>query len=189
VTEGPHDTAAYGALAERLELEVEVAPPQAYGVRLVDAGSTSGGIDQVARVARLAHNLGFRVVAMIDYDRSEGQAAGQLTEIQAACDSVVRMPKGKAVELALLEGVPDDEIVAAITTLNQSYSLSLPPDWQALTGGDLAKEAIAVLKSNGGLHAQFLYALPTSLPPLATAALRTAMDCARAIAHDAMVQL
>ncbi|MHB8431625.1 MAG: OLD family protein [Acidimicrobiales bacterium] len=189
VTEGPHDTAAYGALAERLELEADVAPPQAYGVRLVDAGSTSGGIDQVARVARLAHNLGFRVVAMIDYDRNEGQAAAQLAEIQAASDAVVRMPKGRAVERALLEGIPDDEIVAAITTLNQTYSLSLPPDWQTLTGGELAKEAISVLKSNGGLHAQFLYALPTALPPLATAALRAATDCARAIAHDAMVQL
>lgn len=70
----------YGALAERLELEVDVAPSQGYGVRLVDAGSTSGGIDQVARVARLAHNLGLCVVAMIDYDRNEGQAAAQLTD-------------------------------------------------------------------------------------------------------------
>jgi hypothetical protein len=36
VGEGPHDSAAYGALAERLDLEQGVLPPEAFGIPRVN---------------------------------------------------------------------------------------------------------------------------------------------------------
>ena len=53
--------------------------------------------------------------------------------MQAAADAVVRLPIGDALESALLTGVPDADIVAALQDLGQSYTLPLPAGWEAFT--------------------------------------------------------
>lgn len=189
VGEGPHDSAAYEALAERLDAEHSVLPPEAYGIRIIDAGSTDGGIGKVAHIAELARGLGFRVVALIDYDRDEAVAASSLAAVQAAADAVVRLPRGDAIESALLTGVPDADIVAALHDLGRSYVLPLAAGWEVLTGADLTAIAIPALKSNNGLHAPFVRALAGPLPPLAGQALSAAIECARGVRADAHVQL
>jgi putative ATP-dependent endonuclease of the OLD family len=189
VGEGPHDSAAYAALADRLDVEQGVLPPEAFGIRIIDAGSTDGGIDKVAHVAELARGLGFRVVALTDYDRDEAAAASRLAAVQAAADAVVRLPKGDALESALLTGVPDADIVAALQDLGQSYSLPLPAGWEAFTAAQLKDPAMKALKSNNGLHAPFVRALPGTLPPLACQVLSAAIECARGVRGDAHVQL
>ncbi|WP_067067545.1 ATP-dependent nuclease [Carbonactinospora thermoautotrophica] len=189
VTEGKHDPAAYAALAERLDTEQGVSPPEAYGIRLIDAGD-EGGIGKVPHIAALARDLGFRVVAMIDYDKDEEQAEKRLAAAQEAAHAVVRLPRGYAIEHALLDGVPDTDVVSTLTTLNASYSLPLPAGWQHATGDTLRKHAVKALKSNNGLHAQFVDALPQGvLPSLAAKALAAAVDCARGIRDESVVQL
>ena len=189
IGEGPHDSAAYGALAERLDVDQRVLPPEAFGIRIIDAGGTGGGIDKLAHVAELARSLGFRVVTLTDYDRDETTAASRLAAVQAAADVVVRLPKGDAIESALLAGVPDADIVAALRDLGQSYSLPLPAGWEALTRAELKGPAMKALKSNNGLHAPFVRALPGTLPPLACQVLSAAIECARGIRADTHVQL
>jgi hypothetical protein len=189
VGEGPHDSSAYAALAERLDMERGVLPPEAYGIRIMDAGSTDGGIDKIVHVAQLARSLGFRVVALTDYDRDEVTAASRLAALQAAADAVVRPRKGVAIEAALLEGVPDGDIVAALQELSQRYTMPLPAGWETLTGPDLSAPAIKALKSNNGLHASFLRALSGTLPPLACGILSAAIECARGVRTEAYVQL
>ena len=187
IVEGTHDAAAYAALADRAEPAAGTLPPEAYGVRVIDGGGT-GGEGQVAHLARVCRALGFRVVALVDYDDEVG-AAARLTNLQAAADAVVRLPRGKAIEAAILEGMPDTDIVAALSDLNATYRLSLPADWQSLTGAELEREAVKALKSNNGLHAQFIDALPNTLPELADRALKTALGCCRGVITNAFEQL
>jgi len=189
VVEGAHDAAAYAALADRAEAEASGPfPPEAYGVQVMDGGST-GGVGQVAHLAQVCRALGFRVVALVDYDNDETTAVSRLADLQAAADAVVRLPRDSAIEAAIVHGVPDGDIVAALSDLNVTYHLSLPVGWQSLTGRDLEREVIKALKSNNGLHAQFIYALPGALPVLAAAALRTALECCRGVNLNAFEQL
>lgn len=188
VVEGQHDAVAYDVLAERLDLEAAVFPPEAYGVRIVEPGP-QGGIDAVVRIAELGRSLGFRTVALVDYDHDAATAAARLASLVAAADSVVRLPHGYAIERAITDGLPDADIVASLTELSGAYSLPLPAGWQSLTGASLADEAVKALKSNGGLHAPFLRTLPNALPRAATDALARALDCARGLIQDAHVQL
>lgn len=186
VVEGAHDAAAYAAIADRVETDtVDALPPEAYGVRMIDGG----GVTQVPHVAHVCRTLGFRVVALVDYDNDETTAASRLADLQAAADAVVRLPRGTAIEAAVLDGVPDADVVTALSDLNATYHLSLPAGWQSFTEGDLRREAIKALKSNNGLHAQFIYALPGTLPVLAGTALRTALECCRGVNINAFEQL
>lgn len=188
VVEGQHDAAAYDVLAERLDLESGVHPPEAYGVRVIDLG-LQGGIDAGVRIAELGRSLGFRTIALVDYDHDVAAAASRLASLVAAADAVVRLPHGHAIELAILDGVSDADIVVALTELSAAYSLPLPTGWQLLTGASLAGEASKALKSNGGLHGPYLRTLPSTLPRLATDALASALGCARGVIADAHVQL
>ncbi len=189
VAEGKHDPAAYAALAARLDAEQGIPPPEAYGIRMIDAGD-DGGIGKVPQVAELARALGFHVVAMIDYDKGEEQAQKRLAAAQAAAHAVVRLPPGCAIERALLDAVPDADVVAALTTLNGWYQFSLPPGWQQASGASLRRHAVEALKSNNGLHAQFVEVLPQDgLPVLATSALAAAVKCARGCPDNTLVQL
>jgi len=88
-----------------------------------------------------------------------------------------------------LDGLPDTEIIDALLDLNAEYPLALPSDWQSLTGAALKTAARETLRSNNGLHAQFIAALPTALPALAGAALDAAVEAARAVRVDALIQL
>ncbi|MHB1251792.1 MAG: hypothetical protein ACYC0I_06665, partial [Acidimicrobiales bacterium] len=134
-------------------------------------------------------SLGFRVVALVDYDRDETAAAARLAALQLAANAVVRLPKGVAIEAAILDGLLDIAIVNALVDLNATHRLPLPAGWQSLTGGDLRTQAIQVLKSNNGLHAQFLDVLMPPLPVLAGRALQSAMECCLGLNTNVFVQL
>lgn len=151
VVEGPHDAGAYSALAERREEMDGTLTPEAYGIRIIDGGA-GGGIDQAARLAEMCRSLGFRVVSLVDYDRDELEAASRLAALQAASDAVVRLPRGMAVEAAILDGLTDADVVTALGDIVATYRLPLPDGWESLAGDDLRKEAISALKSNNGLH-------------------------------------
>ena len=186
VVEGSHDLSGYSAVAERLGSTGLIAPA-AYGIRIIDAGGGGGGIDAVPRVCALARNLGFRAVAIVDYDSNESRAAERLVALLAEADSVVRLPSGTAVESAILD-VDDADVVNALRVLNQSYRLPLATGWDKLAGKDLRSEARKALKSNNGLHAAFVSCL-AHMPGLAVRVLSSAIKSARGIGSDHHVQL
>jgi hypothetical protein len=188
VLEGPHDAASYATVAELREANDGTLPPEAHGIRVIDGGA-QGGIDKAAQLGDMSRSLGFRVVALVDYDRDEAAAASRLAALQAASDAVVRLPKGVAIEGAILDGLPDADIVAAMTDVAATYKLPLPTGWKSLTGTALQTEVTSALKSNNGVHAQFIFALPGILPPLACQALNTAIECCRGVNMNAFVQL
>lgn len=168
ITEGPHDVAVYSMVDRRYP--PDLLPLSAYGVRLVAAGTgQDGGIDQIPRVADLARRLGFRVLAVIDRDKDGAQAAGQLAKIQAACDVVIRLPKG-AIERAMLAGIGLDKIIAASATLT-AYNI---PDPVAGRADELAVTDLCKVIHKQGLHEQLLDALYTETaahPPMIVTAL------------------
>lgn len=188
VVEGPHDAGAYSALAERREEIDGSLPPEAYGIRIIDGGA-GGGIDQAAHLADMCRSVGFRVVSLVDYDRKEAEAALRLTALQAASDAVVRLPKGMAIEAAILDGLTDADIVVALGVVGATYKLPLPANWETLIGDDLRKPVISALKSNNGIHAQFIDSLPGDLPQIGCIALATAIDCCRGVNATTYVQL
>jgi hypothetical protein len=97
ITEGPHDLAVYGFVDRRRPSTA--LPVSAHGVRLVAAGTgQDGGITQIPRVAALARQLGFRVLALIDQDKDNAE---QVKRIKSECDVVIRLPKGAIDEAAI----------------------------------------------------------------------------------------
>jgi putative ATP-dependent endonuclease of the OLD family len=188
VVEGPHDLSAYSALVDRLSSDPS-AIPAANGARLIDAGGDNGGIDKVDRICALARQLGFRVVALVDFDNDMTVAAARLSKLTAAADYVVRLPHKSAIEHAVLD-CTDAAIVAALVELNATFELPLLTGWQTLTGDPLKGAASKALKSNSGLHAEFVATLaPNDLPALATRALREAVACSCGLTAAPHVQL
>lgn len=169
ITEGPHDVAVLGMVDRRRP--PSLLPLSAHGVRLVAAGTGGdGGIGQIPRVAALARQLGFRVLALIDRDKDSAQSTDELTKIQASCDGVVRLPPG-AIEKAMLDGLPLSTITTASATLTE-YNIPDP------MGGRLDEEAVTGLCKalhRHGLHEQLLEALYAESnaphPPVITMAL------------------
>ena len=153
ITEGPHDVSVLGMVDRRLP--PTRLPLSAHGVRLVAAGTgQDGGIDQIPRVAGLAKQLGFRVLAVIDRDKDGAQTAGQLAKIQAACDVVVRLPSG-AIEQAMLAGLSPDAVAAAGAALTE-YGI---PDPVAGQTGEQAVTQLCKVIHKQGLHEQVLEAV------------------------------
>jgi putative ATP-dependent endonuclease of OLD family len=168
VTEGPHDLTTYSS-ADRHRAATEL-PLSAAGVRLISADNGfGGGTSQIPRVAKLARAMGFRVVALIDCDPGK-TAAAVLTDIEAACDVVVRLPAATAIEQALTAGVNVATLRAAAAVL-PAYGVTDP----TISISDAnVPDAIAQLLHKKGLHEQFLDALVdelSSVPPLLVAAL------------------
>jgi hypothetical protein len=175
ICEGTHDSAGLGALAERLDREQGVAPPAAHGVRLVDAG----GIEEVPRLCELARLLGFRVVAAIDHDRADAEAARRLAAVQPHAHGVVRLPHGAAIERALMDGVARAELLAVLRQLEAVYALSLPADLEARPDREVHDVAVKWLHKRS-LHAEFVAALPaSSLPALGIRLLAAMLELAR----------
>jgi hypothetical protein len=170
--EGPNDLAAFDTLAELADERALALPPEAFGVRLVDAG----GADSVPRVARLARSLGFRVVAILDFDNGP-ETAPRLDAALAEADAVVRLPEGYAIERAVGD-VSDEAARAALAVLDSEYHLSLDQGWETAVRPELDLLLIRALKSNNGLHSPFLRALNGELPGAATNALAEALQCA-----------
>ena len=168
IVEGPHDLTTYTS-ADR-HRAVTALPLAAAGVRLISADNGSGGgTGQIPRVAELARAMGFRVIALIDSDPVKTSAM-ILTQIEATCDAVVRLPASTAIELALTTGVDIATLRAAAGVL-PAYDVADPT-----TGVPDAAvpKAIAHLIHQKGLHEQFLDALVDelgSVPPVLDAAL------------------
>lgn len=172
VLEGPHDRAGLQAVADG-RLRRGVALPSAQRVALVDAGAAdaSGGASATPRLCDTARHLGFFAVAVIDGDRDQ-QAV--IDANLAAADAVVRLPDGMAIERALVDGLADEDIRKALGRLD----VQLPADLGDLAGRNLERLARTMLKSAGGLHAQFVDALPPGkMPVLATRILDEATRC------------
>jgi hypothetical protein len=128
-------------------------------------------------------------VALVDYDSDETAAAARLAALQLAANAVVRLPKGIAIEAAVIDGISDEDLVASLSDLNSSYGLPLSTGWQELSGSKLKAQAMKALKSNNGLHAQFIHAMSPSLPSLASRALEAAISCCVGLDSNAFVQL
>ena len=182
ICEGTHDLAAYLTLSEIASRGDDWEPPEAHRSRLINAGS----VDQVPALAQLARSLGFRTVAMLDYD-NRPESADRLAKALGACDAVVRLPEGHAIERAIGD-VADSAIIASLTVLDEHFAMNLPPGWAELADHELRDVLMKALKSNGGLHAQFLRALDGELPGVALTALRRAINAAAGDA-DGHIQL
>ena len=181
VLEGPHDKAGLRAVAER-RLRKNVALPASRGVALIDAGAAdaSGGSSATPRVSSAARHLGFFAVTVIDGDPDDDAVVQANLE---AADAVIRLPDGTAIELALLDGLDDDAIRKALRRL----PVQLPADFDDIDQRHLYRLAVKSLKSGGGLHAQFVDAIPRGkVPKLASRILDEATRCI--VARDSGLQ-
>ena len=151
IGEGPHDLAVYRFVDRRRP--PAALPLSAHGVRLVAAGTgQDGGITQIPRVAALARQLGFRVLAVIDQDKNDAEL---VKRIQAECDVVIRLPKG-AIERAMLAGIPAQTIAIAAKATADEFGL---PDPLAGAVDEAAITALCKVIHKQGLHEQLLEAL------------------------------
>lgn len=159
VLEGPHDRAGYSAVADRLFRDENIPLPAARRIAFADGGAAGGGggSSVIPRLAEGARRLGFFTVAILDGDKDETQI--ELAE--ASADAVIRLPERHAVERALIDGLDDSAIQAALTQLDAH----LPANLADLTGDELRDAAITALKQRGGLHSQFVDALPAGTHP------------------------
>lgn len=173
VVEGRHDLTTLTAADHRAT--APQLPLSAHGVRLVTADNgDGGGGSQIPRIAALARSLGFRVVALIDNDPAK-KSAEVLREIQAACDVVVRLPEGMAVERAILAGATPQHLRAAASVVSEFGQ----QDPAADKGDDKLGDAIMHSLHKNGLHEPFLAALvdsTSSLPPVIGNALQAVAE-------------
>ena len=90
IVEGPHDHAAYQALATRLFDEEGVPPPGAHGIHLIHAAAadSAGGSGAIPRLASAARALGLRVVNVIDHDGETPKAKAELRTNLDSADAV-----------------------------------------------------------------------------------------------------
>lgn len=170
VTEGPHDLAGY--LAVDRHRERGKLPLSAFGIRMVSADNGSGGgTGQVPRVAELARSLGFRVVAMIDGDPDSDPKT-----ILASCDALVQLPKGMAIERAILTGVPVEHLRNAAAAL-PAYGVADPTEGR---DDEEVAEVLMKILHKSGLHEQFVEALISegTVPPVVSRALDAITDAA-----------
>jgi hypothetical protein len=173
VFEGRHDVAALTALSQHRNQPT----PAAYGIRLVEGD----GHTEVIKVCKLARQLGFRVIAALDFDKSGAGADTSFAEVQQVADGVVRLPEKFAIELALVHGIPRQILVVFFTELNTQWQLGLS-NLDQIEDGKLEKR-IAQALHKSGLHAQYISMYPYGLvPPVAASFLDTAVALARGTA-------
>ena len=174
ICEGRHDLSAFSA-ADRRRLAT-VLPLAAHGVRLISADSGSGGgTSQIPLVGGLAKQLGYRVVALVDGDPAK-YAAATLSQIEAVCDVLVRLPTSMAVERAILAGAEAPHIRAAASVF-PTFGQADPTIGKI--DGDVA-DAVMNLLHKKGLHEQFLTALVDEtgmLPPVMESVLDKVAHC------------
>lgn len=170
--EGPHDLEGYTAVAERRLRALDIAPPAAYGVRMVAPAVGVGGKDQLPHLARLAAELGFHVRVLLDNDKP-GSDTALVAELTGLAEHVVRLPERSSVERALVHGVDPARLRTAFTRIVADHGLT--DNVSTIADGDLEDRIIKALKSKGGLHQPFVEALPAGgkTPQLAKRVLDT----------------
>jgi putative ATP-dependent endonuclease of the OLD family len=174
VFEGPHDVAALTAVSDRFAHQADFPVPAAHGVRLVAASFADGGHGMVPKVCRLARQLGFRVIAALDFDKAGWGADESFTTAQDVADEVVRLPLGFAIERALLHGIPGDALRAAMAALNAAWQLNFR-ELDFLDDDKLRSASKKALKQKSGLHAEYVALLPLASPPPVAVDLLTAI--------------
>jgi putative ATP-dependent endonuclease of OLD family len=163
ITEGPHDLLTYAA-ADRLSSSSR-PPLSSYGVRIISADNgQGGGTSQIPRVANLARQLGFRVLALIDQDKETAATLATLAKIEASCDVILRLPNMIAVEGAITSGVPAEDLRAASEALVE-FDIPDPSEW---VPDDKLEIAINKVLHKQSLHEPFLSSIfdRVGLPPL-----------------------
>lgn len=156
VFEGRHDVAALAAISQR---RASKPSPATYGVRFVE----SEGHTEVIKICRLARQLGFRVIAGLDFDKPGEGADTSFAEAQQVADDVIRLPERFAIEMALVHGVPRQSLLDAFTELDEQWQLGLA-DIDQLEGGILEKR-LAKSLHRSGVHAQYVHLLAGKVPP------------------------
>jgi len=163
IVEGRHDLATYSA-ADRMS-QATILPLAAHGIRLITADNgDGGGTSQIPRVATLAKALGFRVVALVDNDPAK-KSSELISEIEEACDALVRLPETMAIERALLAGADATHLRTAAAVLP---AFGQPDPTLGKTDDQLVATLTQTLHKNG-LHEAFLSALvneSSGLPPV-----------------------
>ena len=115
------------------------SPPSATGSRGVPASrsrprtasgswrpaSPTAGHGQVPKVCKLARQLGFRVIAALDFDEPGAGADLSFATAKDTADEVVRLPQGFAIEMALVHGIPLEVLREVMTELNGTWQLNL----------------------------------------------------------------
>lgn len=174
VFEGRHDVAALTAISQ---CRTGKATPAAFGVRFME----SEGHSEVLKICRLAQQFGFRVIAGLDFDKPAQGADTSFAQAQEIADDVVRLPERFAIELALVHGIPRQDLLDAFTELDQQWQLGLAGIDQ-LNDRDLEKRVAKALHKSG-LHAQLVYLLSGKvLPKVAIRFLDEAVELARGTA-------
>jgi hypothetical protein len=191
VLEGPHDTASLITVAKRRHELAGLPLPAATHVTLIDAAAAdgSGGSGAIPRLAAAARALGLRAVAVLDHDGDDAKAKAELEQNLKAADVVVRLPKGCAIEAALVRGLADDVIRDALRAIRDAVGAKAPADLEGLTGGKLLKAARETIKQGPGYHAQFVEALPPEVHPPMACAILDAIVAAAAGDTTGLVQL
>lgn len=188
VVEGPQDFAALHSLALRLFNEGLSELPAAHRVALINAGASGGGgYAGVLKVAGAAEELGLRTVAAIDGDLGE-DAQTHLAKYACRASAIVRLPDGKAIEAALVDGIPREVIEDTLARIAVTAEIPWSEDVHEWSDAKMTRNSIRFLK-NHSMHGQFIDSLPREhLPDLASRYLRRLVDVA--IGTDAgLVQL
>ena len=172
VVEGPNDFVALHSLARRMADELGYPPLSTYGACLINAGITgSGGYPNVLRLAGVAKEMGLRSIGIVDGDVRSEPIEFLASNIDLA-DVVIRMPEKMAIEAVLLEGLADADVSQSVRDAASAAGLTLPTDFNQLTGHRLKDVTINFLKRNS-LHGMYVDSLPIdSLPAVGLKALQ-----------------
>lgn len=167
VVEGPGDFSTLHTLALRLFREQGRPLPATHRVALVNAGAMGdGGYSSVLKLANEAKDMGLRVVGAVDGD-IRAEAIQYVNTNMDMASAVLRLPDGKAIEAALIDGVQESSLIQALRDISAGANLILPRNLEQLSSSQLRSEAIRFIKRNS-LHGQFVDALPDGeFPPLA----------------------
>ena len=179
VVEGHHDRLGYAAVVERAVAAGLMASYAAAGITFQEAE----GSGEAAKVAAAAKELGIFTIVILDNDT--GAAAADDPTVQAclaAADAVVRLPARIELEDALLDGVPEPELVRVFTALDAAFGdLALPANWAAETGANLMGILRRTLHDRpGALHPSYVHELElANLPARAIEVVRRTYGVAK----------
>ena len=167
VVEGPHDFVALHSLVLRMANDLGHPLLATHGIALINAGSGGeGGYTSVLRLAHVAKRLGLRAIGVVDGDVDVG-AKTYVHDNQGLADVVVRLPERVAIEVALIDGVPELDAQQSLRDASTSLGVNYPIELDQLSGKQFVRRARKFVKDNS-MHGMFVDGLPaSSLPPIA----------------------
>lgn len=189
IVEGHTDRLGIRALADRaLEMGI-LGSFDAAGIAIIEAGTNN----QAPKLAEVARELGLYTIVVLDNEA--GTLLGRDAIAQEAIrhsDVLVRLPSHMSIEQALIDGVPDAELVRVFKELDAAVGgLGLLPGWDRRTGRDLASYLGNVMHNRtGAIHEIYVEALDAEhLPPVALRALEACLRLGRARSPSPPVEL